>query len=213
MARDTRALCKQCRALGKKLFLKGERCYSDEKCAVKRRPTQPGQHGQMRRRGRGVSEFAVQLREKQRARKTYGVSERQFARCYLKAVRRKGVTGEMLFQTLERRLDNVVYRLGFAFSRNHARQLVSHGHILVNKKTVDVPSFLVKVNDVIEVKSKSKKIQNVRDAANLASQRLRVPAWLESNPLELRGSVLELPDWAKMGLDFEDHLIVEYYSR
>jgi small subunit ribosomal protein S4 len=143
----------------------------------------------------------------------YSVPERQFRQYYLKAIRKKGITGEILFQLLERRLDNVVYRLGFAFSRAHARQLVRHRHILANKRIVDIPSYSVKLNDVIEVRESSKKLQEIRDAANIASQRLRVPAWLESNPLELKGSVLELPSWEKMGLDFEPHLLVEYYSR
>ena len=214
MSRETGPACKKCRSLGRKLYLKGERCYSEEKCAFRRRPYAPGQQGQFSRRGgRGATEFAVQLREKQRVRKIYNVPERQFRQYYLKAIRKKGITGETLFQFLERRLDNVVYRLGFAFSRAHARQLVRHRHIRANKKIVDIPSYSVKLNDVIEVKESSKKLQDIRDAANISSQRLRVPAWLESNPLELRGTVLELPSWEKMGLDFESHLLVEYYSR
>lgn len=213
MSRETGPSCKQCRALGKKLYLKGERCYNDEKCGVKRRAFPPGQQGQHRRRRRNVTEFAIQLREKQRARRTYGVSERQFRGYNETAAKRKGITGELIFQSLERRLDNVVYRLGFASSRKQGRQLIRHRHILVNKRIVDIPSYLVRTDEVIEVKEKSKKVQTIRDAANSASQRLRVPGWLESNPLELRGTVLEMPDREKMDLDFEEHLIVEYYSR
>ncbi|MFH1538442.1 MAG: 30S ribosomal protein S4 [bacterium] len=215
MSRETGPSCRQCRAVGKKLFLKGERCYNDEKCGVKRRAFPPGQHGGQRggRRRRGATEYAIQLREKQRARRTYGVSERQFGKYNDMAVKKKGITGELIFQALERRLDNVVYRLGFAASRKQARQLIRHRHFLVNKRILDIPSYLVKTDEVIEVKEKSKKVQTIRDAANSASQRLRVPAWLESNPLELRGSVLEMPVHEKMELDFEEHLIVEYYSR
>ncbi|MEW6203046.1 MAG: 30S ribosomal protein S4 [bacterium] len=214
MSRETGSACKKCRSLGRKLYLKGERCYNDEKCAYRRRSYAPGQQGQFSRKGgRGLTEFAVQLREKQRVRKMYSVSERQFRQYYLKAIQRKGITSDTILQMLERRLDNVVYRLGFAFSRAHARQLVRHRHIMINHRIVDIPSCLVDVDDVIEVKEASKKNQGIRDAANIASQRLRVPAWLESNPLELKGTVLELPDREKMGLDFEAHLLVEYYSR
>lgn len=198
-----------------KLFLKGERCYNDEKCGVKRRPFPPGQHGGQRggRRRKNVTEYAIQLREKQRARRMFGVTESQFSGYNAAAVQQKGVTGELMFQMLERRLDNVVYRLGLASSRKQARQLIRHRHILVNKKLVDIPSYLVKTDELIEVKERSKKVQAIRDSANSASQRLRVPGWLESNPLELRGTVLEMPVKEKMGLEFEDHLIVEYYSR
>lgn len=211
--RETGPSCKQCRALGRKLFLKGERCYIDDKCGVKRRAFPPGQHGQRTRRGRGATEYAIQLREKQKARRMYGVSERQFSKYYEMATSKEGVTGELIFQSLERRLDNVMYRMGFAASRKQARQLIRHRHIMVNRKITDIPSFLVSPDDVIEVREKSKKIQAVRDSANSASQRFRVPGWLESNPLELRGTVLELPTKQKMEYDFEDHLIVEYYSR
>jgi small subunit ribosomal protein S4 len=199
--------------MGQKLYLKGERCYDDNKCAVKRRPYPPGHLGRFSRRDRRATEYAKQLKEKQKARFMYGVSERQFRNYYELASSRPGITGEILFQTLERRLDNVVYRLGFGGSRREARQIVRHRHVTVNGRIVDIPSFLVKPNDVIEIKDKSKKMQRVRDAANANAQGGRIPAWLESNVLEFKGTVLELPTREKMEIPVEDHLIVEFYSR
>ena len=199
--------------MGQKLFLKGERCYDDNKCGQKRRSYPPGHLGRFSRRERGVTEFAVQLREKQKARKMYGVSERQFERYFSMAASKHGLTGELLFQTLERRLDNVVYRLGFGASRRDARQIVRHRHILVNGHLVDIPSYLVKTNDHIEVKEASKKNQRIREAAQNAARGKRIPVWLETNPLELKGSVLEIPAGDKLEIPVKDHLIVEYYSR
>jgi small subunit ribosomal protein S4 len=213
MSKDTGPQCKKCRAAGMKLFLKGDRCYNDDKCAVKRRAYPPGHLGRFSRRDRNASEYSIQLREKQRARRMYGLTEAQFRRYYEDAAKKRGVTGEILFQTLERRLDNVIYRLGFGASRRASRQLVRHRHVKVNGRIVDIPSFLVTVNDKIEIKEQSKKLPGVRDAAESASRRGRIPAWLETNPLELRGAVLELPAGAKLEIPVQDHLIVEFYSR
>lgn len=213
MSRDTESACKHCRALNEKLFLKGERCYNDDKCAFKRRSYAPGQRGRLSKRGRAATEYATQLREKQKARIIYGVNERQFSNYYQKAARKRGVTGEILFQLLERRLDNTVYRLGFGSSRDEARMLVTQRHILVNGKLVDIPSYSVKAGDMIAVKEKSKKLQRVRDAANNAASRGRIPGWLETNPLELRGTVLEIPSGEKLNIPVQEHLIVEFYSR
>lgn len=213
MSRDRGPQCKQCRSVGQKLFLKGQRCYDDNKCAVKKRAYPPGHLGRFSRRERGATEYAIQLKEKQKARKMYGMHERQFRNYFEKADKSTGITGETLFSMLERRLDNVVYRLGFGASRRGARQLVRHRHINVNGKLVNIPSFLVKSGDVIEVRQKSKKNLGVHEAANNATTGKRIPAWLETNPLELKGTVLELPTYEKMEIPIEDHLIVEFYSR
>ena len=213
MSRDRDPQCKQCRSAGMKLYLKGERCYNEDKCAYKRRSYPPGHLGRFSRRERNTSEYGVQLREKQRARKIYGVSEKQFRKYYVIASKKRGITGEILFQLLETRLDNVVYRMGFGASRRAARQLVRHRHITVNGHIVDVPSYLVRAEDKIEVKESSKKNPEIRNAANSASVRSRIPAWLETNPLELRGTVLDLPEGSKLEIPVEDHLIVEFYSR
>ena len=199
--------------MGQKLYLKGERCYDDNKCSFKRRSYPPGHLGRFSRRERGATEYAKQLKEKQKARKMYGVNEQQFRRYYQIASSKHGLTGEILFQTLERRLDNVVFRMGFGSSRRDSRQIVRHRHVTVNGHIVDIPSYLVKANDLIEIKQESKKMQRVRDAANRNAQGGRIPAWLEANPLELKGTVLELPTRDKMEIPVEDHLIVEFYSR
>ena len=213
MSRDRGPQCKQCRSVGQKLYLKGERCYDDNKCAFKRRSYPPGHLGRFSRRERSATEYATQLKEKQKARKMYGLNERQFRNYFRKAEKKTGITSEMLFQSLERRLDNVMYRMGFGASRRDARQIVRHRHVTVNGHIVDIPSYLVKTNDIIEIKPSSKKLQRIRDAANTASSGGRIPAWLEANPLELKGTVLELPTVEKMEIPVEDHLIVEYYSR
>jgi len=213
MSRNTEPQCRQCRTVGMKLYLKGDRCYNDDKCALKRRSYPPGQQGRFSRRDRNASEYSVQLREKQRARRMYGLSEAQFRSYYENAAKKRGITGEILFQTLERRLDNVVYRLGFGASRRAARQLVRHRHVKVNGRIVDIPSCLVNANDVVEIKESSKKLPGIRDAAESASRRGRIPAWLETNPLELKGTVLELPAGDKLEIPVADHLIVEFYSR
>lgn len=213
MSRDTGPQCKQCRSLGMKLYLKGDRCNNDDKCGQKRRSYPPGHLGRFSRRDRAASEYSVQLKEKQRARRIYGISETQFQRYYELAARKRGITGEILFQLLERRLDNVVYRMGFGASRRSSRQLVRHRHIKVNGRIVDVASYLVKANDLIEVKESSKKNPAIRESAHNSSTRGRIPAWIETNPLELKGTVLDLPAGDKLVIPVQDHLIVEFYSR
>jgi small subunit ribosomal protein S4 len=206
MARDTGPQCKQCRREGQKLFLKGERCLTD-KCGVERRAYPPGEHG----RGRAKqSEYRVQLREKQKARRYYGVLERQFRGYYAKASRQSGVTGENLLRLLESRLDNVLVRLGFAGSRRQARQLVLHGHWLVNGRRVNVPSYQVRPDDVITLKQGSKVDQVVRDATELTSV---VPAWLQADYDGLTAKVLRFPDRQEIDSPVQEQLIVELYSK
>ena len=208
MARYTGSVCRLCRREGTKLFLKGERCFS-AKCAVSARPTPPGQHGQARQKK--MSEYGTQLREKQKARRAYGVLEGQFVRYYEKAASMKGVTGDNLLQLLERRLDNVVYRLGLGASRPQARQLVRHGHILVNGKKVDIPSYLVSANDVITVRARSKEqahFKNLREGTGRI-----VPKWLTLDAENLTATVTALPTREDVDLSIEEHLIVELYSR
>ncbi|PSR21377.1 MAG: 30S ribosomal protein S4 [Sulfobacillus acidophilus] len=208
MARYTGPVCKLCRREGTKLYLKGEKCFTD-KCPVARRPVPPGQHGQGRRK---LSEYGVQLREKQKARRTYGVMEGQFARYFEKASKKKqGVTGEILLQALERRLDNVVYRLGLASSRAEARQLVRHNHFQVNGRRVNIPSFSVKPGDVIEVRESSRQKPRFKQMAQVTSR--LVPAWLEVNSEALRGTVLRLPNRDEIDAPVQEQLIVEWYSR
>jgi small subunit ribosomal protein S4 len=192
-----------------KLFLKGERCYK-EKCAIERRNTPPGQHGMARRRK--VRAYGLQLREKQKLRRIYGLLEGQFRRTFDNASRRKGVTGESLLQLLELRLDNVVYSLGFATSRNQARQLVRHGHIDVNGRRVNVPSFRVRPGMEVEVREKSRKNIHIKEALEFAQGR-GVPSWLELDPDAFRGKVLELPIREDIRFPIQEQLIVELYSR
>lgn len=208
MARYTGPSCRQCRREGIKLFLKGERCYSG-KCAIERRGEPPGQHGTSRRK---PSEYGVQLREKQKARRVYGVLERQFRRYFAHAARTKGVTGTMLLQQLERRLDNVVFRLGFADSRSEARQLVRHGHFEVGGRKTDIPSFQVREGDVIAVREKSRGAGAIQRAAAAGAQR-SVPAWLEADFTNLRGRVVRLPSREEIDAPVQEHLIIELYSR
>jgi small subunit ribosomal protein S4 len=191
-----------------KLFLKGERCYTD-KCAIERRNYPPGEHGQARPK---FSEYSIQLREKQKLRRIYGVLERQFRRYFAMADRGKGVTGEALLQLLERRLDNIVYRLGFATSRAEARQLVRHGHFRVNGRKVDVPSYLVRPGDAITVRERSRQVACIREALELA-QRRGVPDWLEMNPEAFAGSVKALPARADLTMPINEKLVVELYSK
>ena len=209
MANYSGPVCRLCRREGTKLFLKGERCYS-EKCAINKRAFPPGQHGQ-RRRGK-TSDYGTQLREKQKARRIYGVLERQFRRYYKAANRAKGVTGERLLQILELRLDNVVYRLGFADSRSQARQLVNHGHFSVNGRKVDIPSYSVKENDVISVRENSRKRVYFKDLADILSER-RTPEWLSLDAANMTGHVLRLSERAEIDIPVEEHHIVEMYSR
>jgi len=209
MARYTGPVCRLCRREGEKLFLKGEKCYT-EKCPVDRRPYPPGQHGQGRRPR--LTEYGIHLREKQKLRRIYGVLERQFRRYYQEASRRKGVTGETLLQRLECRLDNVVYRLGFAPSRAAARQLVMHGHFTVNGKKMDIPSARVKVGDVIAVRERSRNIAMIKESVQAAQSR-GVPDWLELDADGLKGTVKSLPTREQIDVRVQEHLIVEHYSR
>jgi small subunit ribosomal protein S4 len=191
-----------------KLFLKGDRCYTD-KCAFERRPYPPGQHGQARLK---FSEFALQLREKQKTKRYYGLSEKQFAGVFDKADASKEITGLALLKILEARLDNVVYSLGFSNSRREARQLVSHNHILVNGKRVNIASFTVKKGDVVEVAQKSREMNKVLSAMQAVARR-SVPAWLEADHGAFKGTVKDLPTREEITMPVEENMIVEYYSR
>ncbi|MFO7152562.1 MAG: 30S ribosomal protein S4 [Bacillota bacterium] len=208
MARYTGPACRLCRREGVKLYLKGERCYGP-KCAIDRRGYAPGQHGQMRRK---LSEYGIQLREKQKAKRIYGVLEQQFKIYFEEASRQKGVTGENLLRLLECRLDNVVYRLGFAKSRAQARQLVRHGHFEVNGKKVDIPSYQVKPGNVIAVREKSRSLEIFKEMAELGKGRV-VPEWLSVNYDTLTGEVLRYPNREDIDVPIQEQLIVELYSK
>ena len=208
MARYTGAVCRLCRREGQKLFLKGERCYT-EKCSISRRAYAPGQHGQGRKK---LSEYGLQLREKQKVRRYYGVLESQFAKYFEMAEKKKGVTGENLLQILESRLDNVVYRLGFGMSRAEARQLVTHRHFEVNGKTVNIPSYLIKVGDVITVKEASRGSEKIK-AVLEANEGKVIPKWLDLNRDTKEAKVIALADREDIDLPIEEHLIVELYSK
>jgi small subunit ribosomal protein S4 len=208
VARYTGAVCRQCRREGLKLFLKGERCYTD-KCAIERRNYPPGQHGQARPK---FSEYSIQLREKQKLRRIYGVLEAQFRRYFQMADRAKGVTGETLLQLLERRLDNMVYRMGFATSRSEGRQLVRHGHFTVNGRKVNIPSYLVKANDVVAVTERSRKVVRIQEALELA-QRRGVPDWVEVTPEAWSARVKAIPTRADLTMPINEKLVVELYSK
>ncbi len=208
MARYTGPVCRLCRREGAKLFLKGDRCYTD-RCPVNRRSYAPGEHGQMRKK---VSEYGVQLREKQKARRIYGVLEAQFRRYFEKAEKSRGVTGEMLLQLLERRLDNVVYRMGLAPSRADARQSIRHGHFTVNGSKVNIPSYLVRVGDQIAVREKSREMAKFKEAAESIRGRA-IPQWLSVDADTLTGSIVRLPNREDIDVPIQEHLIVELYSR
>jgi len=208
MARYRESVCRQCRREGAKLYLKGDRCYSD-KCAVTRRAFAPGQHGQGRKK---LSEYGIQLREKQKARRIYGVLERQFSNYFAKAERQKGITGENLLRLLERRMDNVVYRLGFGLSRNEARQMVRHGHFAVNGKKVNIPSYLLRPGDEIAVKDASKDLPKFKEVAETIRHK-NPPTWLELQADQLRGRMVNLPLREDIDTQVQEHLIVELYSR
>ena len=208
MARYTESVCRLCRREGAKLFLKGTRCYT-KKCSFERRPTPPGQHGVRRRK---MGEFGIQLREKQKMRRVYGVLERQFRNYYREAEGTTGVTGEALLQRLETRLDNVVFRLGFAASRAQARQLVAHGHFAVNGTPTNVPSYAMKPGDRVEVREN----RRGREAFKTVKETLKAhqaPEWLSLDAAKLAGSVASLPRRDQMPLDLSEQLVVEYYSR
>lgn len=208
MARYTDASCRLCRREGEKLFLKGERCYTN-KCSVSRRAYAPGQHGQGRKK---VSEYGIQLREKQKARRYYGILESQFRKYFQMAVRKKGVTGENLLQLLELRLDNVVYRLGLASSRPEARQLVRHGHFTVNGSKVDIPSYLTKLGDAIAVVEKSKSSPKIKAIAENTAGKA-IPKWLELDVENLTSKLIALPSREDVDLPLKENLIVELYSK
>ena len=208
MARHTGPVCKLCRREGLKLFLKGSRCYS-RKCAFERRSTPPGMNTMRRRK---VSEYGLQLREKQKLRKSYSVLERQFRNYFEKADQRKGMTGENLLRLLEMRLDNVVFRMGFASSRAQARQLVSHGHFAVNGHPTNVPSYATKVGDRIEVRE-SRRGREIFKVAAETMKSAQIPEWVSSDPAKMTGSVLSEPAREQMPLEFNEQLVVEYYSR
>jgi len=208
MARYTESVCRICRREGHKLFLKGDRCFTD-KCAISRRAYAPGQHGQSRRK---LSGYGTQLREKQKVRKAYGILEGQFYHYFELASKMQGVVGENLLQLIERRLDNVVYRLGLAASRPEARQLVSHAHFLVNGKKVNIPSYLVKIGDVITVKETSRKSPKFEAVLQVTESRA-VPKWLDMNKDTLEGRVVAFADREDIDLPIEEHLIVELYSK
>lgn len=206
MARCTGADCRECCREGCKLFLKGERCTT-KKCAMERRPVAPGQHGASRKK---VTEYGTQLREKQKVKKAYGILEKQFRRYYDEAERMKGVTGENMLSLIERRLDNVVYRMGIGSSRKEARQIVNHCQITVNGKTVNIPSYQVKVGDVIAVKENKRELEMFKQ---LKDMKVVMPKWLEFNSENLTGKVLALPARDDIDLSIREHLIVELYSR
>ena len=209
MARNSEPSCRQCRREGIKLFLKGDRCYAD-RCAFERRPYSPGQHGQSRRKKH--SDYGLQLREKQRAKLMYGVLERQFHKYFEIADRMKGVTGDNLLLILERRLDNMVYRMGFANSREQARQLVMHGHFSVNGKKVSIPSYLVRQGDTITVREKSRKIPSIIESLE-AVERRGVPEWLMLEKDKFEAKVMAYPTREQLNVPFQEQLIVELYSK
>jgi len=211
MARYTEAVCKLCRREGMKLFLKGDRCFT--KCPLESKSYPPGQHGPIRRSRRKVSDFGRQLREKQKVRRIYGVYERQFRGYFRKAVKAKGMTGAALLQLLERRLDNVVYRMGLASSRAQARQLVTHGHITVNGQKVDIASYIVRPGDNIQVKENSRKNSYFKDLAEAFGKKQTPPKWLSVDPASLAATMVALPEREDIDITINEQLVVEYYSR
>ncbi len=208
MARQYGSVCRKCRRENQKLFLKGDRCYS-EKCSFERRGYPPGQHGQGRIK---FSEFGLQLREKQKIKRIYGLLEKQFRNLFEKADRMKGITGSNLLSMLERRLDNVAYRAGFANSRNEARQLVRHGHFTINGRRVNIPSFLVKKGDVLEVTNKSRNVARVAGALESVKRR-EIPQWLELDGAAFKARVRDLPSRDDVTAPMEERLVVELYSK
>ncbi|GAP05802.1 MAG TPA: 30S ribosomal protein S4 [Anaerolinea thermolimosa] len=212
MGRYIGPVCKLCRREGEKLFLKGERCYSP-KCSFEKRGFAPGQHGRTRQgRAERESDYARQLRAKQRARRVYGIFERQFRRYFGVALQKKGLTGLNLLQTLEMRLDNVVYRLGYAANRSQARQLVNHGHILVNNHRADIPSMLLRPGDVVTVSENARRKTYWKELVDVADKRI-CPLWLDRDVKNLSGRVLRVPERAEIDGNLNEQLIVEYYSR
>ena len=208
MARYRESVCRLCRREGLKLFLKGDRCYGD-KCAFERRGYAPGDHGQLRRK---YSDYGVQLREKQKLKRMYGLLERQFRGYFEKADRQKGITGTNLLLFLERRFDNMVFRMGFANSRNEARQLIKHNHFLVNGKPVNIPSYLVNVGSEIQVREKSRKVERILEAMEIVARR-SIPQWLELDKDSFRGVVKALPSREELVMPVQEQLVVELYSK
>lgn len=208
LARYTGAVCKLCRREGEKLYLKGERCYTG-KCSIGRRAYAPGQHGQARKK---LSEYGIQLREKQKLRRIYGVLERQFEGYFLIAERKKGITGENLLQVLESRLDNIIYRIGLGVSRKEARQLVRHGHFTVNGRKVNIPSYLVKPGDVVAVKESSLSSDKIKQNLEFAAGH-NIPEWIEYDPNNHVAKIKALPRREQLDIPVQEHLIVELYSR
>ncbi|HMK44890.1 MAG TPA: 30S ribosomal protein S4 [Dissulfurispiraceae bacterium] len=208
MARYTGPLCRLCRREGEKLFLKGTRCTT-EKCGVERRKYAPGQHGQNRGK---ISDYGIQLREKQKVRRVYGIMERQFRLYFEEAATSKGITGEVLLQMLERRLDNAVFRMGFGANRRQARQLVKHGHFLVNGRRVDIPSYLLRSGDVVQVVEGSREVSTIVDNLAIAEHR-GIPAWIEFDAQAFRGKFVRIPTREEIQLPVQEQLIVELYSK
>lgn len=206
MARLLDAKCRQCRREGCKLFLKGEKCTT-KKCSLERRPVVPGQHGLARKR---VTHYGEQLREKQKVKRAYGILEKQFKGYYDEAERMKGVVGENMLSLIERRLDNVIYRMGIGSSRAESRQIVNHGHITINGHRVDIPSFIVKIGDVIEIKDNKKPLEMFKD---LKGMKVVMPKWIEFDTDKLIGKVLALPKREDIDMNISEHLIIELYSR
>lgn len=210
MARYTGATCRTCRREGLKLFLKGTRCGTD-KCAFSRRSYAPGQHGKGKRRPK-VSNYGMQLREKQKVKKIYGILEKQFRRYFSIAARAKGVTGAKLLELLERRIDNVVFRSCFAVSRAQARQMVRHGHVLINNRKVNIPSYSVKTGDVIQIRAKEKRAKEIKEDMEKTKDR-GVPGWLKQDTDAFKVTVSRLPERNDVGMDIQEQLIVELYSK
>lgn len=208
MARYTDPVCKLCRREGTKLFLKGDRCYT-EKCAIERRPYAPGQHGQARSK---FSEFGTQLREKQKVKRMYGLLEKQFRLTFTEAERQKGVTGELLLSRLESRLDSLIYKIGFANSRSEARQLILHRHFSINGRTVSTPSYIVRPGDSIEVREKSKKVEKIVRALEAVDRR-GLPSWIELDKNAMKATLKAKPQRAELTLPITEQLIVELYSK
>ena len=208
MSRYTGPVCRLCRAEGAKLFLKGDRCYT-EKCGLTKRNSKPGQHGT--RRGK-MSEYGIRLREKQKLRRFYGINETQFSTIYKRATGMTGQTGHNFLQLLERRLDNVVYRLGLGVSRSQARQLIFHGHFTVNGRKLDIPSALLKVGDVVAVAEGSRDVPTIKENAEASASR-SIPAWLEFNPEAMSGSLVAVPVREQIDVPVNEQLVVEFYAR
>lgn len=208
MSRYIGSVCRMCRRAGEKLFFKGDRCFT-EKCGVERRKYPPGQHGQGRSK---LSDYGVQLMEKQKVRKPYGLVESQFRRYFHEAERRKGITGENLLQLLECRLDNVVYRMGFSANRRQARQLITHGHFKVNGKPVSIPSYIIRAGDVVEVRESSRAIPSIQENLDKAGHR-GLASWLEMDAANFKGKILHVPSREEIQLPVQEQLIVELYSK